>query len=113
MKTLVNTDITKDCLNSLKFSSNWTGSKMLWMAVPWYMEDNKLTAYKDLYPRLSPYFDHCSADAAGQDIRYAIARAFEQGSREAWEKIFPGITKAPSNMVFIATVAEYLQKGTA
>lgn len=95
-------------LHSLGFSSRHTGYKALCIAIPSYAHNNQQSTTKELYPALRKQFGYVNSITIERPIRYAISEAWEHGDPESWQRYFPGATKAPSNTVFIAALAEYL-----
>ncbi len=100
---------TRHMLRELGFSTRHTGYKALCVAIPKYAQNNTLSMTKELYPSLRKQFGYESPSAIERPIRYAISEAWEHGRANVWEQYFPGAEKAPSNSIFIATLAEYLQ----
>ena len=96
-------------LLELGFSPWHLGYRMLCQAIPRYREDRGQSITKELYPELGQRFGGCGGAGAERAIRYAVAQAWSRGRREVWEGYFPPGGKRPSNLHFIATVAEYLE----
>lgn len=93
-------------LRELGFSPWHMGYLMLCEAIPRYRENRSQSITKELYPALARRFGNYSGCTAERTIRYAVAEAWNHGNRAVWESYFPGGTKPPSNLRFIATVAD-------
>lgn len=91
----------------LGFSLHHTGYKMLISAILLYIQDTSQSITKELYPALAKQSRSYSAASIERSMRYAISEAWAHGSQRAWQQYFPQQTKAPSNSLFIATMAEY------
>lgn len=104
IETITHQEKTRQILRELQFPTHHCGYRQLCAAIPMYAENPEISMTKELYPQLARRFEH----DAESSIRRAILCAWENGSQEAWEKYFPGITKAPSNLVFISTIAEQI-----
>lgn len=102
-ETLAHLEQTKAMLQELGFLSHLGGFRQLCVAIPYYAQNPSCSMTKELYP----YINHqpgCSGDVESS-IRRIIAQAWKRGSRDVWEKYFPGFTEPPSNLVFIAALA--------
>ena len=64
----------------------------------------------ELYPRLAQMLDISDGEAVAQAIHEAIQDGFQLGDPILWTRFFPTSEKAPSNKVFISTLAEYLKQ---
>ena len=100
---------TRQLLAELNFPVHYLGYKVLCEAIPLYAEDDMQSLTKELYPTLAKIFQFSCAHAVERPIRYAISFAWEHRNSEIWEHYFPNLQKAPSNMVFIATLAEWIK----
>ena len=94
-------------LREVGVSPRHLGYRILGIAIPMYARNEFQGITKELYPSLAEHIGR-TPGAVERTIRYAIGRAWENGSRAAWERFFPGLTEAPSNMVFIIRLSEYL-----
>lgn len=94
-------------LQKLSFFPNHTGYKLLNAAILLYAQDTTQSITKELYPALAKQFRLYTAASIERSMRYAISEAWAHGSQRAWQQYFPQQTKAPSNTLFIATMAEY------
>lgn len=101
--------ITRNKLRELGFRVNHHGYKMLCKAIMKYAEDNTQSVTKELYPAIRKEYGYSHSNAVERSIRYAIYKAWNDGDPEAWNRYFHGFSKAPSNLVFIATLSEFLQ----
>ena len=100
---------TRQMLRELGFSVRHTGYQALCIAIPHYANNKTQRITKDLYPTLKKQFGYRRTNAIERPIRYAISEAWEHGSADVWAQYFPRSEKAPSNLDFIATMAEHLQ----
>ena len=97
----------KQIFREIGFPVYKSGYRKLCAAVPVFALDPEQSLHKELYPRLARDFC-CSPASVEASIRRVIQWTWEHGNRDAWQKYFPGITRAPTNQVFIATIAECL-----
>lgn len=100
-------DLIRGVLRELGFVPHHTGYKLLIDAIILYAHDNTQSATKELYPILAKQSHLYSAASIERSMRYAISEDWSHGSQQAWQQYFPQQSKAPSNSLFIATVAEY------
>ena len=89
------------------FSPHHTGYKLLLTAIFLYLQDTNQSITKELYPELAKQSRLYSAVSIERSMRYAISEAWAHGPQRAWQQYFPQQSKAPSNSLFIATMAEY------
>ena len=97
-------------LHELRFGIHRLGYKQLLVLLPCYALDSHLSLSKELYPYVAECFGDVSWKAVEHAVRVAILDAWERREPGVWEKYFPGLTKAPSNKLFIAAVAERIKK---
>lgn len=100
-------DQLRSLLRELGFSPCHMGYRLLTDALVLYRQDPGQSLTKSLYPALARQTRIYSATNIERSIRYAITEAWARGPRETWERFFPHLTKAPSNALFLATMAEY------
>lgn len=91
----------------LGFSPHHTGYKMLITAILLYVQNTNQSITKELYPALAKQSRLYSSASIERSMRYAISEAWARGPQRAWQQYFPQQVKAPSNSLFIATMAEY------
>jgi len=91
----------------LGFSPHHTGYKLLIAAILLYAQDPDQSITKELYPTLAKQSRLYSAGSIERSMRYAITEAWAHGPQKAWQQYFPQQAKAPSNALFIATLAEF------
>lgn len=96
-------------LRELSIPVHRLGFKFLRVAILVYLQNEIQTFSKELYPAVMEYFHLSNWHVVENAIREAIADGWEHGNRTVWLKYFPGIAKAPSNAVFIATIAEHVK----
>lgn len=109
MQSYTETEQTRRMLRELHFSSRHLGYKMLCVAIPCYARNDTQSITKELYPFISKQFGYSNLRAAEHSIRYSIVEAWQHGDPEVWRRYFPGSARAPSNLTFISTLAEYLK----
>lgn len=101
-------------LLELGISPHHLGFKMLNTAIPLYAKNNTQSATKELYPELAKQFgyeSHCNkASVVERPIRYSISESWNKRNPAIWERYFKEEKKAPSNMVFISVLAEYIKQ---
>lgn len=108
MNTVTIEERTKQILHELSFPLYMSGYRRLCVALPYFAQDPEQSLAKELYPRIAEETG-CTALSVEASIRRVILAAWEHGDRAKWQKYFPGLTKAPSNHVFIGTIADYLK----
>ena len=91
----------------LGFSPHHTGHKLLISAILLYAQDPDQSITKELYPTLAKQSRQYSAGSIERSMRYAITEAWAHGPQKAWQQYFPQLSKAPSNAIFIASLAEH------
>ena len=102
-------DTARHILLSLGFQPKLVGYHFLCLGIPYFAQQRNLSMKKELYPYLAEEFGYPDSKGIERAIRTAITDGWKRGSREVWERYFPNLTHAPSNMVFIATIAEHLK----
>lgn len=102
-------DRTKCMLRELGVSPRHSGYKILSVAIPLYAKNDCKYITKDLYIALAKEFGYKNPLVIEHPIRYAISWAWARGDHCAWDKYFPYSLKAPSNLMFISTLAEFLR----
>lgn len=102
-------DTTRQVLMELGLQPKRIGYQFLCVAIPYFAERRNLSMKKELYPYIAKEFGYPDDRGIERAFRTAISDGWARGYRKAWERYFPDCTKAPSNMVFIATLAEHLK----
>lgn len=108
-KLLPHPDITRALLRELEFPVHQDGYMQLCIGIPRFALAPNQSLSKDLYPYIAAEFGGVTADDVESSIRRVIKNAWKHRDPVVWEKYFPKRNKAPSNLVFIATLAEYLK----
>lgn len=85
------------------------GFKQLCIAIPYYSQTSTQSLAKEVYPFVAECFGHASIAPVERAIRSSILYAWLRRESNTWNKYFPGFLKVPSNKVFIATLAEFLE----
>lgn len=109
MKTPTIHDTLRQILLDLGFQPKLVGYHFLYAAIPYFAQERTVSMKKELYPYIAKEFGYPDSRGIERPIRSAISDAWKRGRREMWERYFPNFTHAPSNMVFIATLAEHLK----
>lgn len=109
MSTTILHENTKKMLQELGVPVHRVGYKLLCEAIPRYAADDWQAITKELYPSLAKCFGLASGAAAERPIRCAISAAWEIRDPVVWDQYFPRQEKVPTNMVFIATLADRLK----
>ena len=93
----------------LGFQPKLIGYHFLCIGIPYFADNKTLSMNKELYPYIAKEFGYSDSRSIERSIRTSISDGWQRGPGEAWARYFPSHTKAPSNMVFIATLAEHLK----
>ena len=96
-------------LRRLNVPAHLSGYRYLCIAIPLFAEDISQPMCAELYPAVAGKLNYTDWRAVEFAIRRAILWAWEHGEREIWSSYFPGSTKAPSNKLFIATLAQRIK----
>ena len=104
---LMHAESVRMILHKLNIPISRYGYEHLCIGVPLYKQNPTQNLTKELYPRIAEATGASDWRTVETAIRSVICDAWEQRDPEVWEQYFPGATKAPSNKVFIATLAEY------
>lgn len=117
MLTATNTNIHIDpalcsILHKLGYPSHRLGYSYLLIAATRYAQGDIQSLSKELYPYVADLFGYNDWPPVENAIRSVTECAWEKGSAQTWEDLFPGCPKMPTNKQLIATLAEYLQQNT-
>ena len=96
-------------LLELGLPAHRAGYKQLRCGIPRFALDDQQSLNSELYPYIAETLNYSDGRAVERSIGRVIKFAWEHGSKEAWEKYFPGCNKIPTNKRFIATIAEYIK----
>ena len=96
-------------LRQLNVPIHLSGHRQLCIAISKFAEDITQSMCGEVYPAVAKAFGHMDWRAVEFSIRRAILAAWNHRDSEAWNEYFPGITKAPSNKSFIATLAQRIK----
>lgn len=107
--TTIRQDQLRFYLRRLGFAPHLSGYRILLAAIPMYARNNTRYITKELYPALAKQFGYFKAAGVERTIRYAINEAWANGDPELWGDMFPVSDKAPTNMLFLATLAESIE----
>lgn len=95
-------------LHELGIPINHNGYRRLCVGIPRYAQNPEQSLTKELYPHIARTIGNTSAVVVETAIRRAVLYGWQHGDREAWIRYFGHIAKAPTNLTFIATLAEHL-----
>lgn len=109
MLTIEHCENTRKMLRELGISVHRSGYRILCEAIPRYADNDRQMMSKELYPALAKSFGLSNAPAVERPIRYAISTAWQDRDAEVWARYFPKCDRAPSNLLFIATLADRLK----
>lgn len=96
-------------LHTLSFPVHRLGYKHLTSALARFAENDRQSLTKEIYPAVGREFG-CTGGAVEHAIRMVIVDAWCCRDCRVWDGYFPNRTTAPSNKVFLAVLAEYLQE---
>ena len=82
------------------------------LAVTRYAKGDMQSLSKELYPYIAGRFGYADWHPIERSIRTAISNGWANGDPLVWNQYFPNVEKAPSNKLFIVTLAERLQQNT-
>ena len=108
IETITQQEQARNILLELGFPVHRSGYRRLRVAIPCFAQNPEQSLTKELYPRIAKQVG-CTTNDVESSIRRSILCAWEHGNQDAWKEYFPRCRKAPSNMVFIATLAEHLK----
>lgn len=111
METTVFLSRQKICrmLHELGIPVHRVGYKYLILAIHSFGEDDGQSLTKGLYPNIALHFGYGDWHPVEHAIRLVILYAWENRLPGVWEQYFPCARRCPSNKLFIATMAEFLQ----
>ncbi len=98
----------KNMLHELGVPVHLIGYKELCIAIPLFAQNNLQCVTKELYPDVARSIGYPGRHGIERSIRKAISDAWNKRDAAIWEKYFPNLNNAPSNKLFIATLAERL-----
>lgn len=101
-------EAAKACLWELNIPVNQVGYRELYIGIPRYGENPMQSFSGELYPYIAEELGISDWRAVENGIRRVIRKAWNRRDPEVWERYFPSLTEAPSNSLFIATLAERL-----
>ena len=99
----------RQLLRSLGISPRQAGYRLLASAIALYIKNPRQCITKELYPALARKHGYHSIYAVERAIRYSITDAWTHRTAPEWDYLFPNAAKAPSNLAFIAVLAEELE----
>lgn len=85
------------------------GFHQLFIAIPRFAQDPTQSLTRELYPYIAEYFNCPDCRSIEKSIRDVISYAWANGDPSVWQAYFPGLTKPPSNRLFISTFAYRLK----
>ena len=96
-------------LHGLGVPCHRVGYMQLCMAIPLFALDTRQSLSKDIYPLIASYWGHSDWRTIEHAIRIVILFSWLHRNPTVWDHYFPNLDKAPSNKLFIATLAEHLK----
>lgn len=99
----------RQMLRTLGFSPRHAGYRLLNSAIDLYSQNPRQCITKELYPTLARRHNYRSISSVERAIRYTITDAWNRREGPEWEYMFPHSRKPPSNLAFIAVLAEELE----
>ena len=96
-------------LRELNIPMHLSGYRCLCVAISVFMQDISQSMCNELYPTVAKELGYMDWRAVEFAIRRTIIAAWRHCDPKIWEKYFPGITKAPTNKQFIATLAQRIK----
>ena len=96
-------------LRELNVPMHLSGYRCLCVAISVFMQDISQSMCNELYPTVAEKLGSVDWRTVEFAIRKTIRSAWENRDSEKWETYFPGITKAPTNKLFIATLAQRIK----
>lgn len=102
-------DMTRTILRELDIPVHQDGYTQLWIGLPHFARKPNQSLSKELYPYIASEFGGVTARDVESSIRRAIRNGWKHRDPAVWEAYFPKRSTPPSNLVFIATLAEYLK----
>lgn len=100
---------TKAILHELGIAVHRIGYKQLRIGIPRFAQDDSMSLTKELYPYIAHELGCSDWRTIEHSIRGVILTAWERRDPEVWTAYFPACRKAPSNKLFIATLAERIK----
>lgn len=95
-------------LHELSIAVHRVGHKHLTIAILRYAQDDTQSLTKEIYPHVAKCLGYSDWRAIEHSIRVSIMHGWFDRDPKVWERYFPGLKKAPSNKLFIATLAQQL-----
>ena len=86
-----------------------SGYRCLCVAIPLFALDISQLLCSELYPAVARKLGYVDWRAVEFAIRRSILAAWKHRDPVVWDTYFPGITKAPTNKQFIATLAQRIK----
>jgi hypothetical protein len=95
-------------LHELGIHINHNGYRRLCLGIPHYAQNPEQSLTKELYPYIARAIGNTSAVVVETAIRRAILYGWQHSDRDPWIRYFGYISRVPTNLTFIATLAEHL-----
>ena len=102
-------DQTTRLLRELGVPCHRVGYLQLCMAIPLFAQDARQSLSKDIYPLIAAHWGYTDWRTIEHAIRIVILFSWLHRDPIAWSYYFPNLDKAPSNKLFIATIAGHLK----
>lgn len=101
---------TRKSLRELGIPVHRMGYKVLCEAIPRYAVNDRQMLSKELYPALAETFGFTNGCAVERSVRSSIASAWGHRDPAVWDSYFPNSHRAPTNLIFIATLANRMKE---
>lgn len=101
---------TAKLLRELGIPCHRIGYMQLCTAIPLFAKDVRQSLSKDVYPIIATHWGYSDWRAIEHAIRIVILFSWLHRDPNTWNHYFPNLDKAPSNKLFIATLAEHLKQ---
>lgn len=99
---------TIQMLHDLNCPIHRIGYRHLSQAIPYFAQSSSQSLSKEVYPKVTEHFGNLDCRAVEHSIRSTIQDAWNRRDPVMWRIYFPHADRAPSNKLFISTLAERL-----
>lgn len=97
-------------LRKLNIPMHLAGYRYLCVAIPLFAQDISQSICNELYPTVAKAMGYKDWRTVEFSIRRVIRAAWKYREVDIWNEYFPGITKAPTNKQFIASLAQRVKQ---
>lgn len=96
-------------LRLLNFPTRPRGYLQLLVSIQLHMQDPEQSYKYELYPATAAICGADNGEQVERNIRTLLTKAWENRNESAWNTIFPGQIKCPTNTEFISRISEIVQ----